>query len=344
MKDFEIIATVNTKNIGKFTPHQFASHGATIFRINSAFLEINTIKHQIDEIRATVGRSVRILIDLPGYKVRFLYLDKNINFKSNVPFVLKKEYFNYPDFVDLIDAGSIMRVNNGFNLLTVSEKKKDSITCVADSSGTIIKGKGVHVDDKSYRPSRHILSAYDLDLVGVINKCDIDYIGLSYIHDMEDVRYVESKLSSSKIKCIPKIESKESIHNLEGILQSSEVVIVDRGDLSGEIGLENIWKTQKEIISLSKLHDCKVVLATQVLASMTGKPLPTIAEVDSLYSLLDLGIDGIQLSEETSLGRYGKECISFITDAVRHFRQGQKAASSKMRHKEDVNVTEAETI
>ena len=292
MRDFEIIATINTKKLDKSMLLRFIERGATIFRINSAFLGIHSIKRQIDEIRGIVGDSVRILIDLPGYKIRFLYLDKSITFRAGAAFELKKEYFNYPDFFKLLESGSIIRVNNGFNVLTVSEKRDESIICIPNCDGTIVKGKGAHIDSRSYRPSKHLLSAYDLDLLSVINGCEVDYIGLSYVQGMEDVRYVESKLGSSKIKCIPKIESKESICNLEDILQNSEVVILDRGDLSGEIGLENIWKAQKDIIHLSKSRNCKIILATQVLASMTGNPLPTIAEVDSLYGLLNSGIDG----------------------------------------------------
>lgn len=323
-ENFEIIATINTEDFNRRMLRQFVKYGVTIFRINSAFLEIEILKDVVNKIRSAVGGSVKILIDLPGYKIRFLYLDKKITLKPNASFELKKEYFNYPDFFDLIDVGSTMRINNGFNVLTVSERKDKSIICTTDSYGTITKGKGIHIDGKSYRPFEHVLSPQDLKIMYAMRECDVDYVGISYVHDINDVRYVETLLNSSKAKCIPKIESKESIRNLQDILKDSEMVILDRGDLSGEIGLESIWGIQKEIIFLSKRLDCKIIVATQVLSSMVRNPLPTIAEIDSLYGLLNAGIDGIQLSEETSVGKHSTKCINYITAAVKHSRQNGK--------------------
>lgn len=328
---FEIIATINTKTIDKKKMCQFIDSGVTIFRINSSFLKKTELVHAINRLRNAVGDRAKILIDLPGYKVRFLYLDKNITFKINSPFKLKKEYFNYPDFLETLNVKSIMRINNGFNVLTVLKKTNNTIICVADSNGTITKGKGIHVEDRSYRPSECILSSYDLELLDQVRGCDVNFVGLSYIHDMKDIRYVEGVLKSSKILCIPKIESKESIYNLRDILKHSKIVILDRGDLSGEIGLERIWKAQKEIISLSKSYDCKIILATQILASMINNPLPTIAEVDALYGLLDLGVGGIQFSEETSIGSHGKECIDFVTSAVKYFKQKEHTNLKRVR-------------
>lgn len=308
---------------------QFIHNGVTVFRINASFIKIDDLKSCIQQIRNTVENSAKILIDLPGYKIRFLNLDENIIFKAEMPFELKKEYFNYPDFFDLIEVGTIIRINDGFNMLTITEMKERSIVCTANSNGTIRKGKGIHIDNKSYRPLGNMLSSHDLKLLDAVKQCDIDYIGLSFVHDMEDVKYVERELGATKIECIPKIESKESVKNLHSILKDSKMIILDRGDLSGEIGLENIWKVQKDIISLCKKYDCRIIVATQVLANMTSKPLPTIAEVESLYGLLDKGVSGIQLSEETSIGKYSEECIRFVFNAAAHFLYAQNDNSEQ---------------
>lgn len=319
-KDFEIIATINTKNLDKDSLLQLVRRGATIFRINGAFITINNVKEEIDFVRNIVGNSIKILIDLPGYKIRFLYLNKEIEFKTNSLIELKKEYFNYPDFLNLIRIGTLIRTNNGFNTFTVTEKRPESIVCIADSDGVITRGKGMHIHGVSFRPSSDALSPYDLELLDVVKQHDVDYVGMSFVHDKEDVKYVENRLSDTKIKCIPKIEAKESIYNLYPILKHSEMAILDRGDLAGEIGLDLIWKTQREIICLSKLLDCRIILATQFLSSMISNPVPSIAEVDSLYDLLALGINGIQLSEEVSIGKYAHECINVVNSAVNNFK------------------------
>lgn len=316
MDNFDIIATINTKVIKKNMLLWFLDNGVTIFRINSAFIEAGSLKGIIRNLRNIAGNSIKILIDLPGYKIRFLYLDKTISFRPNIPFELRRNYFNYQDFFDVINAGSTLRTNNGFNVLVVKEKRQDSILCISNISGMITKGRGIHLSDLNYRPSENIVSSYDLKLLRLIKECDVDYAGLSYIHNMSDVNLIKNELRDSKIKCIPKIESKESVNNLVDIARNSQLLILDRGDLAGEIGLDLIWKTQKEIVSICKKFNCKIIIATQVLASMVKNPLPTIAEIDSLYGLLNIGIDGIQLSEETSVGRNAKKCIEFISEAV----------------------------
>ena len=318
---FEIITTINTKNITNKRLQRFIANGATIFRINGAFLEIDEVASIIDRIREEVGSLVKILIDLPGYKLRFLNLRREIEFRAEVPFELKDYYFNYPAFFDYIDEGSVIRINDGFNKLVISEKKSNSIICISDSNGTIKRGKGLHIHGITFRSSSTSLTAYDLDLIEAIKGYEVDFVGLSFVHNMDDVRHVQSKLAPSSIKCIPKIESKESIRNLYDILNNSELVILDRGDLAGEIGLESIWKIQRQILALSKPLNCKVIIATQVVASMIRNPLPSIAEVNAIYDLLALGIDGVQFSEETSVGQYSEECIKFISGVANDFNR-----------------------
>jgi len=322
--DFEIIATINTNGIDKLKLLQFVEHGTTIFRINSSFLPADDIKQKVAELRDIFGSSVRILIDLPGYKIRFLFLDKDIAFKANSEVVLKKEYFNYPDFLNFVEIGAVIRINDGFNTLVVTEKNRDAIICASHGNGSITRGRGMHINNIQYSPLPDSLSRFDLKLIETLKTCDIDYVGLSFIHSMGDVKYVEKRLASSRIKCIPKIEAKESLGNIYTILKESDTIILDRGDLSGEIGLELLWKTQKDIISLSRLLDCRIIIATQVMASMVRNPVPSITEIDSIYNLLSMGINGIQLSEETSIGKHPAECLQFVKNAVKYFKQNHK--------------------
>jgi len=330
-KDFEIIATINTKDVDKGKLRRFAKEGATIFRINSAFEGADSIQSKVKAIRRAIGDSAKILIDLPGYKVRALYLDREINFKKGLSFALNKEHLNYPHVFDLIEEGALIRANNGFNIFTVTEKKGERIVCAPDSDGVLGVGKGLHVHGVPYRATPNSLSNFDRRLIEAIKRCKVDYVGLSFVHDVEDIKYVERRLGCPGIKCIPKIESRESVsyENLCRILRYSKIAILDRGDLAGEIGLESIWKAQRQVIDLSKLLNCKIILATQVLSCMVNNPIPTIAEIDSLYNLLSLGIDGVQLSEEISVGRYPAECLSVVSRAVKAFRTNQKFEPGK---------------
>jgi len=153
-------------------------------------------------------------------------------------------------------------------------------------------------------------------LIECAKQTNADYIGLSFVYSLQDIEYVEALVADSSVRCIPKIEAKESLNTLYEIMSKHKLVIVDRGDLSGEIGIINIWRAQRAILSVSHLLGAKVIMATQFLLNMLEKPIPSIAEVDSLYSLLNEGIAGVQLSEETSIGNYAVEAVEFIDQMV----------------------------
>jgi len=86
------------------------------------------------------------------------------------------------------------------------------------------------------------------------------------------------------IKVLAKIESLESIHNLEEIVKASDGIMVARGDLGVEIPLEQIPTVQEDIIHICRQQNKPVIVASQLLESMIEYPTPTRAEVKSIYT------------------------------------------------------------
>jgi pyruvate kinase len=89
-------------------------------------------------------------------------------------------------------------------------------------------------------------------------------------------------------------------------------VLVARGDLGVNIPLEKIPYFQKEIVKKCLEKGKPVIVATQMLKSMTEHPLPTRAEVsDVANAILDYA-DALMLSEETSTGKYPQRAVSMM--------------------------------
>jgi pyruvate kinase len=326
---FDIIVTINHKQAREAELTVVAERGATIFRLNGAFLDLPTLAEDITRLRSWLGHGVKILVDLPGYKLRLSNLEAELKAKGGVPFELRQEDFNYPEFFDLVGPGAVLRANDGLDKFVIREKKSGALICLSEKSCTLRRGKGIHIDGQSYRPSETSLSALDRELIRVSKESDVDYLGLSFVYHVRDIQYVESLIEGSRLRCLPKIESKESLNALYDILKHSRMAIVDRGDLAGEIGIKNIWRAQRTIISMARLVNARIILATQFLSHMIDKPLPSIAEVDSLTDLLNLGIDGVQLSDETSVGQYALEAVSFITEMVSKVREDTESESNE---------------
>ena len=320
---FDIIVTLNHRNVDEEIISKFIEYGATIFRVNTSFIRIDDIERVTKKLRSIVQDRARILLDLPGAKIRFSHLEDDLHVQGGIPFKIEAARFNHPDFLDAVEIGSELRVYEGMITLTVSEKGNDYFWFIPSNDVVIRRGKGLHLGTNTfYRPHR-TFSDLDDKIIEVAASCELDYLGLSFVADSDDVRYVQDKLDGTNIKCIPKIEAKESVKNLYDILRISSKVIVDRGDLAGETGINNVWRYQRHVIAMAHLVNTEVIIATQFFSSMVTRLLPTLAEIDSLYSLLDFGFDGVQLSDETCVGKYAVETVKMLNTCVKEFNSNK---------------------
>jgi len=114
-----------------------------------------------------------------------------------------------------------------------------------------------------------------------------------------------------------KIETKAATDNLQEIVQCVDMILVDRGDLSTEVGMLALPALQESIITQAKRNNVEVYLATQFLYGMQHSPVPLIAEAMDLYKTLKEGIHGLQLSEETAIGSYPLKCVQYVFSVVR---------------------------
>jgi len=168
------------------------------------------------------------------------------------------------------------------------------------------------------RTNKTIATIFDLpssdykpfkSLLNQIEK-EIDFLAISLIKRPEEIEKI--KKENFKAKIIAKIETKEAIEKFEEILNVSEALMVARGDLGVNIPLEKIPYFQKEIVKKCLEKGKPVIVATQMLKSMTEHPLPTRAEVsDVANAILDYA-DALMLSEETSIGRYPQKAVSMM--------------------------------
>lgn len=100
------------------------------------------------------------------------------------------------------------------------------------------------------------------------------------------------------IKVLAKIESLESLHNLEKIVQASDGIMVARGDLGVEIPLEQIPTVQKDIVYICRQLNKPVIVASQLLESMVEYPTPTRAEVKAIYTSMMIVIYLVEQTEK----------------------------------------------
>lgn len=282
-----------------------------IYRINGAHGTIGDIEGYIAEIRSQVPGAA-ILMDLPGNKVRTKNVPNNgIELVKGEIFSIPSQCFNYPEFYRHLRPGMTAWANDSVYEFEVVNADADRITFLSKSDGVLINGKGVHI--RGMHKDIPFLFEKDRELIHVANKYRLEYVGLSFVRSADNVREAKALLSEG-IKVISKIETKDAVSDINHILPLVKYILVDRGDLSTDIGIMNIPRYQKYIIEKAQYYDVKVFLATQVLKNMESKPIPTIGEVEALYEIYKSGVYGVQMSEETAVGKYVRETVAVLND------------------------------
>ena len=282
-----------------------------IYRINGAHGSIEDIEGYIAEIRSQVPGAA-ILMDLPGNKVRTRNVpDNGIELVKGEEFSIPSQCFNYPEFYRHLRPGMTAWANDSVYEFEVVSADADRITFLSKSDGVLINGKGVHI--RGMHKDIPFLFEKDRELTRVANKYQLEYVGLSFVRSADNVREAKALLSEG-IRVISKIETKDAVSDINNILPLVKYILVDRGDLSTDIGIMNIPRYQKYIIEKAQYYDVKVFLATQVLKNMESKPIPTIGEVEALYEIYKSGVYGVQMSEETAVGKYVRETVAVLND------------------------------
>ncbi len=283
-----------------------------IYRINGAHGSINDIKNNVLFIRNEITEA-QILIDLPGNKVRTKNINIPINLQVGTEFTLTNKDVNYSNFFDHLKIGDTIWANDStlkFEVLSVNSKEAQLLS---HSYGELKTNKGLHV--RGIHKDIPFFFEKDLELIQLAKDLFVSHVGLSFVRDINDINLAKS-LIDTEIKIIPKVETLSAVENLDEIIKSVDVINVDRGDLSTDVGIEKIYSYQKFIIERANLYHKKVFLATQFFMNMVEKPVPTIAEINDFHSCIKLGIYGIQLSEETAIGLYPEEVLNVVNNVV----------------------------
>lgn len=107
-----------------------------------------------------------------------------------------------------------------------------------------------------------------------------------------------------EIAVIVKIEKPLALENIEEILEEADALMVARGDLGVELAEHAAWLpvVQKRLVKLCQEAGKPVVIATQMLDSMTHAPAPTRAELTDVANAVYDGADAVMLSGETAAG------------------------------------------
>ena len=209
------------------------------------------------------------------------------------------------------------------NIRAEAREAGKKIPIIQDLSGPRIQEKTGH---KFNVKVEEIITEKDLADLKFGLEQGVDYVAMSYVGNKEDVLTLREKMRDfgKIIPIIAKIERKVAINNIDEIIKTADAIMVARGDLGNEIPLEQIPFVEKEIVQKCKMAGKPVIVATQMMASMTENPEPTRAEVTDIAFAILNGADAVMLSEESATGKYPLEAVMMmekgITEAEKHLK------------------------
>jgi len=186
------------------------------------------------------------------------------------------------------------------------------------AAGSLGNNKGVYIDTASGQSiDMPPLTPKDHESIAIGLEEGVGHVAASFMRSREAVETVRT-ISKGKMQIISKIECIDGLRNLDGVIDASDMLLIDRGDLSKEIFLYRIPFTQKIIVHRARRKGKPVVVATNFLESMVHSPLPTRAEIHDIESSITDGAMGLTLAAETAIGKYPFECINVMKNVINH--------------------------
>lgn len=277
----------------------------------------------VREVSEKLGVSIGILADLPGPKYRVGEMAEQGQFvRAGDPFTLfAKPTKGTVRGVNVwpvglhadVKKGAKVLLDEGAVELRVLEVDGKDIHCRVTLGGVLKDNKAVtapgHTSTLGYFTDE-TTSGIDFSI-----DADVDFIGLSYVRDKDDVIEVRRRVTAAKKNCqlVSKIEIKQAVDNLDSIIDESDAVMVARGDLGVELPIEYVPGVQKRIIRRANERGKPVITATQMLESMIEGPHPTRAEATDVHNAVRDGTDAIMLSGETSIGRNPFKVVNYMS-------------------------------
>jgi pyruvate kinase len=352
MRHTKIIATVGPASNTDAAIDALIAAGTDIFRLNFSHGTHDWHRAAYARVRAAAERArreVAILQDLGGPKIRTGKLEggRPLRLKPGDRLTIATgddSYIGGPGRISTTFAGLAPSVRPGDRMLLadglvelrVDETDGQEIQTTVVEGGEIGEHKGINAP--GVRLSTSAITPKDVVDLTFGLSLGVDLVALSFVQtaaDVREARRLTTEAGAPDVPLIAKLERPAALDHLEEILDASDAVMVARGDLGLEMPLERVPRAQKEITRRARHHGIPVILATQVLESMTFEPRPTRAEVNDASSAVDDGVDAIMLATETAVGAFAARAVQTLDTIIREAESTPAGRTAADRRRAD---------
>lgn len=327
MRRTKIIATIGPASDGPEALAALVRAGLDVARLNTAHASRETLERQLRGVRAAAeaaGRHVAVMLDLGGAKVRLGEVAPGTVLATGARFELRSD--GEPGdghSASVGHAGLSADVTPGDRILIDDGRLELRVTAVApglvhtevEVGGPLSSRKGVNVP--GVRLSVDGITERDLDTLAWALDAGVDIVAQSFVRSADDITRLRAAMGERRIPIVAKIEKHEALEQLADIVAVADMVMVARGDLGVETSPEEVPVAQRRIVAECRDAGTPVVVATQMLDSMTSAPRPTRAEASDVANAIFDGVDAVMLSGETAVGAHPVRVLETMDRIVR---------------------------
>jgi len=301
-----------------------------------------------------MDRSLAVLVDLSGPKIRTRSLKDHlpVELKANQQFTITAREIegdstqvatNYTGMPRDVSSGARILLDDGAIELRVESTTETDVVTSVINGGVLGERKGINLPGISL-PIPSLTEKDRADLKWAAQQ-GVDYFALSFVRSGADCTEAKKLIESagSRAPLIAKIEKAEAIDHLDEIIAAADGVMVARGDLGVETGVELVPVYQKQIIDQANEAGKVVITATQMLQSMVANPRPTRAEATDVANAVWDGSDCLMLSGETATGQYPIAAVATMARIIEtaETRREKRSIFSKLVGKQSGHVSRA---
>ncbi len=329
----KIIATIGPACESEHILKAVIREGVDVIRINTSHITSQKLPYWtrlIRKVSSGLKKNVAILVDLQGPRIRTGRL------RDGKPVLLKRGELisivvssnpgfsngdvqittSCREFPKMVKRNDPIYLDNGLIDLRVVRTGKNRIWCRVIAGEILGENKGINLPNAPI--TLPAMSENDRRILKIAAEQDVDYIALSFVRSANDILSVKQALKryGKKIPVIAKIEKPRAVERIDSIIEVSDGIMVARGDLGIELGVEKIPAIQKELIEKANQKNIGVITATQMLESMMEHARPSRAEASDIANAVFDDTDAVMLSGETAVGKHPVESVQMMNKIV----------------------------
>jgi pyruvate kinase len=325
MRRTRIIATIGPASSSPAVLDALVAAGLDVARLNASHVDIpglGVLTSSIREAAARAGREVAVMLDLPGPKLRVGDVAERTVLVTGEPFRIeaaecvgdaRHACVTHPGLWRDVMPGDHLLLDDGRIDLVVVATAEGVVDTEIASGGLLSGHKGVNVPGRSL--DVEAVTDDDLELIEWGVEAGVDLFAQSFVRSGADVERLRDAVGP-ETPIVAKIEKHEAIDDLERIIAAADAVMVARGDLGVEVSVEAVPVLQRRIVRAARAAAVPVVVATQMLESMTHANAPTRAEASDVASAVFEGVDALMLSGETAVGEHPVETLQTMARII----------------------------